>query len=170
MRIQCLRYSLIVVHYSVDIMFFFLMIRRPPRSTRTDTLFPYTTLFRSKVRRARIEVFLELAERDRRIARLVEVVDVIVDLRIVDIFEAALIRRLALGVGIGGAQIEPDVAELEFAGRLGVDELAFVPGGVLIDEVLGLADAALPPRQTTLFQRVADVEPGPADAVLDRKS
>src|SRR3546814_4379844 len=28
--------------------FFFLMKRRPPRSTRTDTLFPYTTLFRSK--------------------------------------------------------------------------------------------------------------------------
>src|SRR3546814_17214450 len=27
--------------------FFFLMIRRPPRSTRTDTLFPYTTLSRS---------------------------------------------------------------------------------------------------------------------------
>src|SRR3546814_16483594 len=27
--------------------FFFLMTRRPPRSTRTDTLFPYTTLFRS---------------------------------------------------------------------------------------------------------------------------
>src|SRR3546814_19027604 len=27
--------------------FFFLMLRRPPRSTRTDTLFPYTTLFRS---------------------------------------------------------------------------------------------------------------------------
>src|SRR3546814_14045620 len=29
--------------------FFFLMIRRPPRSTRTDTLFPYTTLFRATV-------------------------------------------------------------------------------------------------------------------------
>src|SRR3546814_18470682 len=29
------------------VLFFFLMIRRPPRSTRTDTLFPYTTLFRS---------------------------------------------------------------------------------------------------------------------------
>src|SRR3546814_1939681 len=29
---------------------FFLMIRRPPRSTRTDTLFPYTTLFRSQKR------------------------------------------------------------------------------------------------------------------------
>src|SRR3546814_8061159 len=35
-------------------MFFFLMMRRPPRSTRTDTLFPYTTLFRSRhVERAR---------------------------------------------------------------------------------------------------------------------
>src|SRR3546814_14236843 len=30
-------------------MFFFVMIRRPPRSTRTDTRFPYTTLFRSRV-------------------------------------------------------------------------------------------------------------------------
>src|SRR3546814_7039850 len=29
------------------------MIRRPPRSTRTDTLFPYTTLFRSDARRSR---------------------------------------------------------------------------------------------------------------------
>src|SRR3546814_12429920 len=34
-------------------MFFFLMIRRPPRSTRTDTLFPYTTLFRSQPPRYR---------------------------------------------------------------------------------------------------------------------
>src|SRR3546814_15904594 len=33
-------------------MFFFLIIRRPPISTRTDTLFPYTTLFRSKDMRA----------------------------------------------------------------------------------------------------------------------
>src|SRR3546814_4263248 len=31
------------------VVFFFLMLRRPPRSTRTDTLFPYTTLFRSVV-------------------------------------------------------------------------------------------------------------------------
>src|SRR3546814_2684131 len=30
-----------------SLLFFFLMIRRPPRSTRTDTLFPYTTRFRS---------------------------------------------------------------------------------------------------------------------------
>src|SRR3546814_11051506 len=32
---------------SIALYFFFLIIRRPPRSTRTDTLFPYTTLFRS---------------------------------------------------------------------------------------------------------------------------
>src|SRR3546814_15048021 len=38
-----------IVHasYFIFCLFFFLMIRRPPRSTRTDTLFPYTTLFRS---------------------------------------------------------------------------------------------------------------------------
>src|SRR3546814_15548360 len=42
---------LLVVYVSARITivcFFFLMIRRPPRSTRTDTLFPYTTLFRSR--------------------------------------------------------------------------------------------------------------------------
>src|SRR3546814_3096955 len=43
-------------HFTVKLifcLFFFLMIRRPPRSTRTDTLFPYTTLFRSpSIRRA----------------------------------------------------------------------------------------------------------------------
>src|SRR3546814_7430783 len=43
---------LLVVNCGVSLLlyvywFFFLMIRRPPRSTRTDTLFPYTTLFRS---------------------------------------------------------------------------------------------------------------------------
>src|SRR3546814_16441805 len=36
-------------------MFFFLMIRRPPRSTRTDTLFPYTTLFRSAAAQAVVD-------------------------------------------------------------------------------------------------------------------
>src|SRR3546814_6550470 len=37
-----------VVYIICFISFFFLIIRRPPRSTRTDTLFPYTTLFRSR--------------------------------------------------------------------------------------------------------------------------
>src|SRR3546814_4664539 len=42
--------------------FFFLMIRRPPRSTRTDTLFPYTTLFRSFEERTRGPPMLALAK------------------------------------------------------------------------------------------------------------
>src|SRR3546814_309395 len=49
--------------------FFFLMIRRPPRSTRTDTLFPYPTLFRSQL----LESLLLIAEEGegRRVAVLV---------------------------------------------------------------------------------------------------
>src|SRR3546814_18662508 len=43
-----LYYSLID-RFTFLICFFFLMIRRPPRSTRTDTLVPYTTLFRSSM-------------------------------------------------------------------------------------------------------------------------
>src|SRR3546814_16153809 len=50
-------------------MFFFLMIRRPPRSTRTDTLFPYTTLFRSFVeQRLRAGVERREAADDPRLA------------------------------------------------------------------------------------------------------
>src|SRR3546814_8241407 len=43
------------------------MIRRPPRSTRTDTLFPYTTLFRSTAFGAFLEVTQEAMERMYRI-------------------------------------------------------------------------------------------------------
>src|SRR3546814_17840758 len=39
-----------ILHISL-VIFFFLSIRRPPRATRTDTLFPYTTLFRSRTPR-----------------------------------------------------------------------------------------------------------------------
>src|SRR3546814_17479112 len=42
-----LYFCLFTLSYSLFI--FFLMIRRPPRSTRTDTLFPYTPLFRSRI-------------------------------------------------------------------------------------------------------------------------
>src|SRR3546814_10102225 len=54
---------------------FFLMIRRPPRSTRTDTLFPFTTLFRSKgscipsgIGRDRFRPDPAMRERTRRLA------------------------------------------------------------------------------------------------------
>src|SRR3546814_17853947 len=49
--------------------FFFLMIRRPPRSTRTDTLFPYTTLFRSRHRGPGLQaVRLDRIDRDPDLA------------------------------------------------------------------------------------------------------
>src|SRR3546814_11740004 len=38
---------MLIVYLHFFVLVFLLMIRRPPRSTRTDTLFPYTTLFRS---------------------------------------------------------------------------------------------------------------------------
>src|SRR3546814_17086335 len=41
----CIVFVFTITCYLVFVVF--LMIRRPPRSTRTDTLFPYTTLFRS---------------------------------------------------------------------------------------------------------------------------
>src|SRR3546814_13975245 len=49
---------------SVMVYFFVLRVRRPPRSTRTDTLFPYTTLFRSAD--AEPANGRKLLERDRR--------------------------------------------------------------------------------------------------------
>src|SRR3546814_16943312 len=63
---------------------FFLMIRRPPRSTRTDTLFPYTTLFRSIEHRLRVagahgEIFTPAAIADvhrytKGVPRLINIV------------------------------------------------------------------------------------------------
>src|SRR3546814_12355143 len=47
-------FDCLLVHLLM-LIFFFLMIRRPPRSTRTDTLFPYTTLFRSNGELSQIE-------------------------------------------------------------------------------------------------------------------
>src|SRR3546814_16140552 len=44
----------------VCLLIVFLMIRRPPRSTRTDTLFPYTTLFRSDFSYGRLAVVVPI--------------------------------------------------------------------------------------------------------------
>src|SRR3546814_14064321 len=53
-------YILLYHCYLFLLLFFFLMIRRPPRSTRTDTLFPYTTLFRSSGDGSGVELALAL--------------------------------------------------------------------------------------------------------------
>src|SRR3546814_6234834 len=57
MCIRCGYMILVLYSFMLYLFFFsfFLMIRRPPRSTRTDTLFPYTTLFRSNNKARRPE-------------------------------------------------------------------------------------------------------------------
>src|SRR3546814_20883915 len=47
------------------------MIRRPPRSTRTDTLFPYTTLFRSIIRSAFLGKIKEAFEKNPNLQNLI---------------------------------------------------------------------------------------------------
>src|SRR3546814_5302547 len=58
-----------LLFFFLCLFFFFLMIRRPPRSTRTDTLFPYTTLVRSRARRRRSRCHNERGCRYSRPAR-----------------------------------------------------------------------------------------------------
>src|SRR3546814_20506844 len=76
-------------------MFFFLMLRRPPRATRTDTLFPYTTLFRS----LGAQTLGQLADDEMIGLRLGERLD-------------HLARDLQMGVAAGGV----DVVMLEEGG------------------------------------------------------
>src|SRR3546814_19541271 len=53
--------------------FFFLMIRRPPRSTRTDTLLPYTTLFRSEIAaELGSDILMTVTNSSERLNRLIE--------------------------------------------------------------------------------------------------
>src|SRR3546814_13100765 len=52
-----------------------LMVRRPPRSTRTDTLFPYTTLFRSILAGTASEVWIAGCRQDGTSLRVVENLD-----------------------------------------------------------------------------------------------
>src|SRR3546814_9002619 len=93
------------------------MIRRPPRSTRTDTLFPYTTLFRSGLEieaergrevgmflRREIEAARRAPARDFDIGVLVRAVGNVAGGKVRERGELALKRRhlLALGLFLGG--------------------------------------------------------------------
>src|SRR3546814_9402144 len=107
------------------------MIRRPPRSTRTDTLFPYTTLFRSRDPRRRLRVATKYPEIARRhfadkgeqveiiklygsmeLAPLVGLADVIVDLvatggtlRANGLVETEIICQVSSRLEIGRAHV-----------------------------------------------------------------
>src|SRR3546814_11006391 len=92
-------------------MFFVLMIRQPPRSTRTDTLIPYATLFRSA--EDRLELFGDAlfgrrrtAGRDHRLQRIDDA-----EPRIGIDFEPELIGRehlLIVEIDIEHALVDPD--------------------------------------------------------------
>src|SRR3546814_13245105 len=86
------------------------MIRRPPRSTRTDTLFPYTTLFRS------LDELLDLVEPGRR-ARL----------QALDATDAALARHLR-------DMLEMDAQQPDFLAEPVVDHLL---GGPQVGDHIG---------------------------------
>src|SRR3546814_14166502 len=101
-------YTCVVVFVSICFFFFFLMIRRPPRSTRTDTLFPYTTLFRSELR------VVDVARRGVELARAGNAVDREaaqrflllvpgVEVPVVAVVGDALRRHRAPGLLVGGA-------------------------------------------------------------------
>src|SRR3546814_11922488 len=103
---------------------FFLRIRRPPRSTRTDTLFPYTTLFRSVFRAASIKTaeaakVIENAQRDINIAFMNEIAQIFgkIGLSVHDVLDAANTKwnflRFAPGL-VGGHCIGVDPSYLSY--------------------------------------------------------
>src|SRR3546814_394074 len=81
------------------------MIRRPPRSTRTDTLFPYTTLFRSDLLELLVALLLGEAE-------LALGLFLLLALGQVDLFLAALLFLLALAL-LGGDRVTVDLFLLD---------------------------------------------------------
>src|SRR3546814_7266496 len=120
---------LVVVYY-----FFFLMIRRPPRSTRTDTLFPYPTLFRSqrlgglaRRRFARAHHAIDVAERLVALLGLVghqRVADPRTDIDMVDVEQFDLVEARL-------------VQPFEVFGRKLVARLYIDLDGGLVDEIIG---------------------------------
>src|SRR3546814_18306793 len=79
-------------------LFFFLMIRRPPRSTRTDTLFPDTTLFRSTQQ--------EVQPRPRHVVAAVET-EVLFQVEVAAVL-AAPVAGADGGVGMRVVAAQPD--------------------------------------------------------------
>src|SRR3546814_19932929 len=109
-------------------LFFFLMIRRPPRSTRTDTLFPYTTLFRSRAG----DAVAASAEHDR---------DAVVEADLVLDIDAELLlafRGEGTGGVVGRERIIIDVVEVDELEAAGTAFLHLVPALVDSQEELVL--------------------------------
>src|SRR3546814_13356836 len=114
-----MRLWLIYVHL------FFLMIRRPPGSTRTDTLFPYTTLFRSVVvglRAGFLHLVFSEIELGAVLSRLAHGLGLVIIAGDVVVFRVAPVFRV-------GPDLRLIVAGDAVVSGLGLDRLA--RGGVL---------------------------------------
>src|SRR3546814_9723428 len=103
--------------YLTLLCFFFLMIRLPPRSTRTDTLFPYTTLFRSVRRLALLRLVHPIvAQHGADIAARFPIGDRLhVEQRIVIVVNLGLPARDGRGAGVIGGD---DLGQQAAGGRL----------------------------------------------------
>src|SRR3546814_2931927 len=90
------------------------MIRRPPRSTRTDTLFPYTTLFRSMtITGEQASWMWEQATKKRQ--NLLAMLMMHADLKLVDIYSFSLDRALELvGEGTDKAALQALLEKISF--------------------------------------------------------
>src|SRR3546814_9153974 len=83
------------------------MIRRPPRSTRTDTLFPYTTLFRSELEQVgRSGLAVPRAVPGIGEADMVIVVDIVIERRD---------DTVATGVGLAGVEAADAITDVAIA-------------------------------------------------------
>src|SRR3546814_15857955 len=91
--------------------FFFLSIRRPPRSTRTDTLFPYTTLFRSP---GNVALGVVPSEGQKSFAGKLIAIDTERDLALVEITEG---RLPAAAIYTGPLESGADVVALGYPGN-----------------------------------------------------
>src|SRR3546814_3330466 len=119
------------------------MIRRPPRSTRTDTLFPYTTLFRSPRQRTVLERFDE-----RRVGAVEIDADVTVGRQIVEVVDVV---ELMVDADLGGELIPVEIREQR--------------GGLAVRLQRGIGEAL--EEGVDLLALHAD---GPGEGVADRKS
>src|SRR3546814_15097362 len=99
-----LMYMLLIDLYLLITVCFFLMIRRPPGSTRTDTLFPYTTLFRS---------FHHLGHRDRFVVGVLRT-----GLGRLVVLGSGRERQLHAVAGRRGARSEEHTSELQSLMRI----------------------------------------------------
>src|SRR3546814_7928598 len=126
------------------------MIRRPPRSTRTDTLFPYTTLFRSDI--GDDEVLLVAGQLGNRRD------DAEIGIAVLQIEETQLLLVIGKAVGVvGRVRRQEGQKPARRAGRHLVDQVAVVE--LLVADDVALADIR--------FRTLVDLEYHVAEVLVE---